>query len=228
MNLVNFHCHTFSDNHHIEVLSTEEVTESFVKELKDNQFFTIGLHPWKLQNFKELFPTFKELINKYKDHPQFLGAGEFGIDKVRCDVSLEQQISFLKKILTFLKIEEIEVLVFHNVRAHQEIFEVLSDTFENMKEIKTIFHDFNGNKETIKFLSDKLDCYFSVGPTYYRKNSKISQALNEISLNRLFLETDDSSISIEDHYNEVEKKLAQQGKLAKQCLTNFQSLKEVK
>ncbi|MCP4915176.1 MAG: hypothetical protein GY909_18800 [Oligoflexia bacterium] len=227
MNLINFHCHHLASQECIEVLSTEEINNDILHSLNKDKFFTIGLHPWKLQDFPTLFPIFKEMILKYKDHPQFLGAGEFGIDKVKCEVSLKEQEECLKEILLFLKEQKIQTFILHNVKAHAEIIRVFESCFDHLTNLKVVFHDFNGNAQMIKEISNKLNPYFSIGPTYYKKNSKISSDIESIPLDKLFLETDDSDISIQDHYLEIERKLNLEEKLAKQCLTNFLDLREV-
>jgi TatD DNase family protein len=82
------------------------------------------------------------------------------------------------------------------VRAYSDLLEMLKKEKYNGK---IVLHNFNGNKHQINsFL--KLDAFFSLGEQLRNRNSKLKETLLYLPRERIFLETDDSEISIKEIY----------------------------
>ena len=85
-------------------------------------------------------------------------------------------------------------LIIHCVNAYDEIIKLLKELKNN---VPVIFHGFN-KKETIAASLIKKGFYLSFGKGLSKENLK--QLFKNISLAKVFLETDDDSLTIEEIY----------------------------
>ena len=65
-----------------------------------------------------------------------------------------------------------------------------------------VIHGFNNNIEIAKILIEK-GFYLSLGATLLNENSNAQQVLEQISIEKLFFETDDKTISIQKVYEKA-------------------------
>ncbi len=153
----------------------------------ENYFVSKGLHPWFIeQNFDD------EASFNLFSNPKVLAIGECGLDRLKPQFDL--QIEVFKKQF-FIANNLGKPLILHIVKAYDEIELLIRNT-----KVPIILHQYLGNEiQTSRFLSNKL-VYFSFGKNL--NHSKTISALNQIPLNRIFLETDISSKHIKDIYNE--------------------------
>jgi TatD DNase family protein len=158
----------------------------FIPEAK-NYFVSKGLHPWFIeQSFDD-----NAIFNLFSN-PKVLAIGECGLDRLKPQFDL--QIEVFKKQF-FIANNLSKPLILHVVKAYDEIELLIRTT-----KVPIILHQYLGNEiQTSRFLSNKL-VYFSFGKNL--NHSKTISALNQIPLNRIFLETDISSKHIKDIYNE--------------------------
>ena len=158
----------------------------FIPEAK-NYFVSKGLHPWFIeQNFDE--DSFIKLIS----NPKVLAIGECGLDRLKPQFNL--QIDVFKKQFEIAN-QLGKPMILHVVKAFDEIELLIRES-----KVPIVLHQYLGNEiQTSRFLSNKL-VYFSFGKNL--NHSKTISALNQIPLNRIFLETDISSKHIKDIYNE--------------------------
>ena len=224
MNYLDFHTHK---RNYDDVICINSPL-NFEDYLPQKEFFNIGLHPWRYSNFESLFKSFQNTILKHKENKLFLGAGEVGLDRTREEVHLSKQIEYFERVLNFLKAQEVTMLTIHSVKTHHEVMKLLQNINRGNKTFNICIHDFNGTYEEMMSLSSKVDCFFSIGPTYYKNNAKIQKVLKEIPLDRMFLESDEANYCIKDHYQEVSNQLGLEKKeLAMQCMTNFEIFKNL-
>lgn len=161
----------------------------------DQQFYSIGIHPWFLNADK--LDTSMDQLRSVAEKPNILAIGECGID-LAIETSLEiQEYAFLEQA----KIAENtgKPLIIHCVRAYHIIGKLLAKL---KPKSPWIFHGFNQNAETVAQLLQK-GAYFSIGSDIFAKNSRIRKSIGSIPLERVFLETDESDYSIEEIYNEA-------------------------
>ncbi|POB14240.1 TatD family hydrolase [Halobacteriovorax sp. DA5] len=163
---------------------------------RDGQFYSAGVHPWKLTDAVSSFEEVKKLCRL----DDCLLVGEAGLDR-----AIETDLNEQEKIFTWhieLANELGKPLIIHNVRCLSDIFR-LHKTHKD--HTAWILHDFNG---TIKDLKDchERKIYTSLGPRFYESsNAKIQETIlnNKVDLEYIFFETDDrSDLEISQLYKE--------------------------
>lgn len=172
---IDIHTHKQKDPKSIEVLINNP-----------GSYFVAGIHPWFLDEFIE--HEYKSIMT----HPNYMGMGEIGLDKLRDNYS--KQIELFEKQVYFAKKYRINFLVLHNIKSNEEILRVL----QNYKG-KVLFHDFNQSYESFLQLDNKLDIFVSTGKRF-TENSKTQNLYKKLPIRKVFLETDDSILSIKDVY----------------------------
>ena len=155
-----------------------------------NIYCTIGIHPEfvdKGENIQEL----KKLYVKNKD-AKIVAIGEIGLDYHYTTGNKEEQKKLFKEQLEFAYEIGLPVQI-HSRDASIDTVEVLEGT--NNKPQKIMFHCFDLNGETAKYLIKK-GYYISVGGniTYKRKDSAI-QVLKDFPVDKIMTETDSPYLS---------------------------------
>lgn len=164
-----------------------------------DQEFSAGIHPWDIDTI-EIKKAYQDL-EAYLQWSNCVALGELGLDK-NCGTDLDlQKRVFQKQIDTALQYQK-KVLIIHSVKSYQEI---ISFKKENDPSLVWILHGFNGGKELITQLLQH-GFYFSIGHLLLNPKSKIAHHISNIALERLFLETDESELSIEEIYKEASLK----------------------
>ena len=180
--------------HHISSHENDSVFEliSFYKEqeFKDS-YFSIGIHPWYLDEIS--FERVKELASESR----CLAIGETGIDRFH-DKKFDKQIELFHNHIQ-LSQQLQKPLVIHAVKSYSDI---LASIKQFNYDCTFMLHDFNGNQQIVEqFL--KHDVFFSMGDKLFNKSSSGYKILKKIPIDRLLLETDDSSYSIRDVYKKA-------------------------
>lgn len=182
--MIDFHTHQAVHSDRVDVI---EIVSSPVP--LDDQVFSLERHPWHTSNL--LSELEKIELSTQLQHPNCLALGEVGLDKQK-GVGFEQQVEILRSILSVANAEKTPVII-HCVRAFDEIIQL-------KKEFKRIsnwaIHGFNKNWELAKQLTDQ-GFYLSLN---CGKANEVEKLLKVIPQDRLFLETDNSAILIEDNY----------------------------
>lgn len=159
------------------------------------QLISLGAHPWYIDNFdlKDFIGVFERL--KKRSDIKIVAIGEIGLDRKRGG-SFEKQLEYFNHLIRFSAQINLPVIL-HCVSALEEIlFSLKKFSFPK----SCMFHDFNGNQIMLKKLID-LGHYVGVGNSLKRKNSKIYQQLNNLDIQHILFETDESSLRIEDIYD---------------------------
>ncbi|MFI3267949.1 MAG: TatD family hydrolase [Rikenellaceae bacterium] len=154
--------------------------------------FTVGIHPWDIDkgiDIAEIVP--------YLDSPKIVGIGEVGLDFYRA--KSDEEKAFQRQIF----IEHIKIanennlpLIIHSVKANNETFSILKN---NNKNSEVIFHSFIGSLQEAQQLINE-GYYISLSPNAL-KSQKTMTAFENMPLNRIFCETDDSEHNISDVYH---------------------------
>ncbi len=188
-NFINIHCHG---------LSSEKCIYSYnpgINDLAKDTLFSVGLHPWSIStNLIENYQLMSEVHQRAQDK-NCLMIGESGLDRLR-GASLDLQEEFMRE---HIKISEDlkKPLILHNVRALDLILKLQR---QERPLQPWILHDFNGNDIQIAQISNK-NIYVSLGPTFMRENSKISEFVAKVRTERILFETDDDkNLNVKDVY----------------------------
>ena len=187
--------------------------QAVIKILDDNfeekVLTTMGVHPWDVCHFeRNEMESRNPFLSKANDSGGFLDCttlrsvplemttaiGEVGLDKVHKE-TFEKQIEVFEEMIRLSESYR-KPMIIHCVRAYSEILEIRKKTKATMP---WVIHGFNSSVETILQLL-KYDMYISLGDILYRNENQAVKILNNIPIDRLFLETDISGRDIKKVY----------------------------
>lgn len=155
--------------------------------LKEGYFYSAGIHPWDLAETIE-YDAEEQLksLRALFDNRQLVAVGEAGLDKLAV-APMEFQIEMFEKQVILS--EDLRLpLIIHCVKAMEELLTVKKKLHPTQP---WIWHGFRGKPEQAEQLI-KNGFYLSFGVHYPEKT------MNAVPVERLFLETDDSTVDIED------------------------------
>lgn len=144
----------------------------------------IGLHP------TEVNPEWREIIYRMEEDlaiNTFVAIGEVGID-LYWDKSLyELQHQAFELQLEIAKSANLPVII-HSRNAIKETLKAISNVSPS---VPLIFHSFTGNLSDVRMIREVCNPYFGInGVITYKNAAELREALKEISLDRILLETD--------------------------------------
>jgi TatD DNase family protein len=153
--------------------------------------FSTGLHPWHVEsvNSEECFRAIEQSISEQN----MVAIGECGLDRsIKANFALQEKL-FVRQIELADKYHK--PLIIHCVRAYSDLLKLKNET---KSRVPWILHGFRANLEMTVSLV-KHGFYFSIGENLLKDFSK-HEILKQIPPERLFLETDDSELSIQKIY----------------------------
>ncbi len=153
-----------------------------------------AIHPWDAIRGSEkgVFEAFEAIA------PTLFAIGEVGLDRLRGDFECQQEL-FTRQLELASALGK--VVVIHCVRAHNEVLEQL----KSYKGVAVIIHSFVGSKEIARrYIAH--GAYLSISPLSLRSEKSV-EALREVPIERLFIESDDSGEAITDVYQAVSQSL---------------------
>lgn len=184
---------TYIDFHRHSGQSTLENSISIqsidLTEKESSSYFTIGKHPWKVDRLLRDVELL-DLENRSKS-ASCLALGEMGLDKLHLD-TFEVQMSVFVQQLEIADRAQKPVII-HCVKAFDELL-VIKNQFPSID--RWAIHGFNKNIALANQLIN-AGFYISINPLKIKRAAELISAL---PLDRLFLETDDSLLSIADAY----------------------------
>lgn len=149
----------------------------------DNVFLAAGLHPTDLgEDFRNSLDEIAQAMRK----DDYIAVGEIGMDlywdKTRTD---DQQQAFENQLKLATELD-LPVII-HCREALDETLEVISGL---SKVPHGVFHSFSGTAQDVDRIRRYGDFYFGLNGVATFKNCNVTDAIPEITLNRLLLETD--------------------------------------
>lgn len=213
MKYVDFHTHHFPDS--TQIIAVKNLDIFAYENPMAEQWYSVGIHPWDSSR-----PNANEYINRIAsllDNSRVIGLGEVGLDKIKgAALDIQQELFRLQIEIAYDKNRPIIV---HCVRAWDELLAIKK---EFPKELPWAVHGFNGSPQLAQQLIN-ADFHLSVGASLLKENSKINETIKSIPLSHLFLESDDSGVSIQAIYKKTTALLqVDEDVLKKQLLSNFQ------
>lgn len=194
MNIPFIDIHTHHPSNSTDILSVPSLflqDVDFKNELTTP--FTAAVHPWHAACFSP--QQVSVMLGNLTTQSGLIAIGETGLDAVcTADYQLQKQIFELH--LQFAENHHLPVII-HGVKAWNDLIAY----FKRYK-ISFVLHGYSAGFELTKQLID-LGCYFSIGKSVLQISPRFRKALQIIPLTSIFLETDDSSVSIKDIYQEV-------------------------
>lgn len=150
----------------------------------ENTSVALGLHPTEIgDNWKEVVDN----MEKQLETGVFVAIGEVGIDLYWDKTRRKQQ---LEAFATQLRIaDRLNLPVIIHCR------EALDDTIAVISEVKPdvtmVFHSFTGNTDDVRKIRQVCDPMFGInGVVTFKNAQQLREALPEISINKILLETD--------------------------------------
>lgn len=151
---------------------------------------TAGIHPWDAATIGE-----RAMLDMAESAESADAVGETGLDYA-CEVDKEMQESLFRYQLAIAECLR-KPVVLHCVKA----FEPMMNILDEYELAAVIFHGFIGSPEQA-LQAVKAGYYLSFGHRTFASPKSI-EALRQIPQNRLFVETDDYDISIDEVYERV-------------------------
>ena len=188
--LIDIHRHSSSKGNADQVL--RNLFHSEVDQIESTNICSIGLHPWHLNP-----DTWREDIMVIKDYAgsdKVLAIGETGLDKA-IETPLEDQRNAFNIQLQIASDFNKPVII-HCVRAYDEL---LSFRKNSNNKLPWIIHWYNGSPQTGEDLIKK-NCYLSFGHMLLNEKSKAYKTFLKVPLEKVFFETDDANINIDEVY----------------------------
>lgn len=185
MRYFNLHTHQAKHNRAIEI---QNLYQDF--QLADRPgYYSIGLHPWHIE--EGWLKNMEQLKNRSLAK-NVVAIGECGLDRICKTDFVWQQQAFEAQLLLANEIRK--PVIIHCVRAYEEVFQLLKLIPVT---VPVLFHGFNKH---IKLAEDIISkgFYLSFGKALQKPS--IRELVAGIPMDRLFLETDDSEMKIEEVY----------------------------
>lgn len=148
-------------------------------------YYAVGYHPW--HDVGSLTSEDFALLERYARHPQVLAVGETGMDALRGG-SLDVQADVFVRHLQVAR-EVGKPVVVHCVRTAQQIIAARRRAL--LDDVPLAIHGMRSNEHVARMLLD-AGCYLSFGPRFNPR------AVQVTPLERLLIETDEDSASIDE------------------------------
>lgn len=150
----------------------------------------IGLHPCsvKKDNLEEEISHVEQMLSQNK----FIAVGEIGLDLYWDKSTLDlQKIAFESQIKLAKKYQL--PIVIHVRDSFDEAIEIVERL--NDYNLSGVFHCFTGNLEEAQRIINLKNFYLGIGGVVTFKNGGINKIINQVSLDRIILETDSPYLS---------------------------------
>lgn len=153
----------------------------------DSTYTAMGLHPTEVEADWE--EEIEEIVGKLKDTNP-VAIGEVGIDRHYGDENLElQKKAFIRQLL--LGAELNLPVIIHCRDGVEECCECIKQAGEKTNLSTLIFHSFTGTPDDVVRIREVCDPYFGInGVVTFKNSGKVPDAVKEIGINRIVLETD--------------------------------------
>lgn len=157
---------------------------------------SFGIHPWQSASFSESdMPQILSALSDGCSQPSITMVGECGLDKLR-GASFDFQVSLFQLHLQVAETVGKPVVV-HCVRAMEQLVALRR---QRQWQRTWVVHGFTGSSQQALQL-DRIGIGCSFGAAILNpQHHKAIAALQQLGKDRLFLETDDSGLSIADIY----------------------------
>jgi TatD DNase family protein len=175
----NLHSH-YQDNQNHTIFQASSIQEDC--------WFSFGIHPWDTNSSNDL-KDFKEILN----HQNCLALGEIGLDKIK-DINLEKQIEIFTSQIELSEELQLPVIIYC-VRAWNEL-KLLKRRLNPTQ--PWIYHGFSKKNILYEVLEEGM--LVSFGQSIMNDLDLLKSSL-DVSMNKIFFETDDKQVEIEQIYS---------------------------
>jgi TatD DNase family protein len=163
-------------------------------ENREGVFYSAGIHPWRTSDTNIACSLQKLQI--LASNSRLLAIGEIGLDR-KTETSLSTQIDLFQQQLLLAERYQLPVII-HCVRSFSELISIRK---KSTSKLPWIIHGYVKNQQIAEDLIE-LGCYISFGKALL-KSEKLQVVFQNLTCNRVFLETDDSDLKIEELYQKA-------------------------
>ena len=153
-------------------------------------FYSLGIHPWYIQpaTWKQQLEEITLLLG----NDNVLAIGECGLDRIcKTDFEMQKEV-FISQVQLANQFKK--PLIIHCVRAHEEVLLLLKET---PAMVPVIFHGFH-NRLAVAEKILNAGHWLSFGKALQQPG--MQAVFFATPINKIFLETDDGTVSIESIY----------------------------
>lgn len=161
-------------------------------------FYSVGLHPWHIGEKNENNIAL-QMVEEALEFDHVVFVGEAGLDKLANTDFNEQRRVF--EAQAYMAEEYQCPLIIHCVKALNEVIELRKKMNPAMP---WILHAYNGSIEITKQLAE-MKFLFSFGESLFNSNSKGIESFYYLALDKLFFETDEQEIDVDQMYEQAAK-----------------------
>ncbi len=151
-------------------------------------FAMMGLHPCSV---KEDYRHELEVVRGWLDKRSFVAIGEIGLDYYWDTSFKEQQLEAFETQIGWALERDIPIVI-HSRNAMEDTIEVVQEYAA--KGLRGIFHCFSGNEEQARQVVE-TGFYLGIGGVLTYKKSGLAEAIVNIPIEKLVLETDSPYLS---------------------------------
>lgn len=195
-----------------DTISVESIYDRFTEAPADRPI-SAGLHPWYLHEAENQIKQ----LSIVAQQPNTIAIGECGLDKLT-KTDWQLQLKYFELQLQLAENLQKPVVI-HCVKAFTETLALLKGIT-----IPVIFHGINNKLSIIAPLINN-GYFLSFGKSLLSPAGSTRESLNAVPPDQLFLETDDTNVSIKDIYKSAaEIRNITENEIALQLQKNFHSV----
>ncbi|MFT3749234.1 MAG: TatD family hydrolase [Agriterribacter sp.] len=207
---IDVHTHFYKPG--ADIKSIENICNNFTNIPADHTV-SVGLHPWYLNNADAEI----NLLIALAQQSNVAAIGECGLDKL-VKTEWNKQVKFFEQQLQ-LAADLNKPVIIHCVKAFAETLFLLKGI-----KVPVIFHGIN-NKLSVVQQVIKQGYYLSFGKSMLHPGESIMHTLKAVPAEQLFLETDDTGVSIKEIYKyAAEIRNITENEIALQLQKNYDSV----
>lgn len=149
-------CHTHSQKVSCQTIRSLTYVEwSGDATIEEGQLYSIGFHPWSLLLEANQTALIDQMQRRLASAPQIVAIGECGIDKVRSNATLSQQLVWLEAQMR-LACQLQRPILLHTVRAWAEMIEMRSQMEQEFAQLPPmVLHGFRARGEVAQMMLSK-------------------------------------------------------------------------
>lgn len=164
-----------------------------VEKYQPDGLLSLGIHPWLTADID--VDAFLIILDEKVKKENVVAVGEIGLDRFK-GALIEKQIEIFERQVQIAEKFKLPVII-HCVRTWSEIIKLKKDINPSTP---WAIHGFRGNSDLLKQLVQH-DFYISYGVPLVEASPALAESLTLTPLNRIFFETDESPVSIDEVYS---------------------------
>lgn len=174
-------------------IDTIDAMSELANSFPNNCFPMMGLHPGSVD---ENWESKLEVIKKHLFSEKYVAIGEIGMDLYWDKTHVEEQRQAFRMQVEWAKELRLPIAI-HAREAFQEIYEIIDEL--NDERLTGVFHCFTGTEEDANKILSYGGFKLGIGGVLTYKNGKVDEALKNVGLEHLILETDSPYLSPVPH-----------------------------